>query len=181
MPDLLTASAFSSPVARRDGLQIEERTPGLATVQIGSADYSAFAERARAALGIEPRQGPQRAAQGELSFIGIGPGNWLAVREDRANTLAPELAGAFDGVASVSDQSSGYSVLRISGPRARDLLQTGLPIDFHPSVFSETSAAVSTIAHIGVIVWQLGPDVFEIAFFRSMSDSFAHWLEAQMI
>ncbi|BCJ92304.1 hypothetical protein IZ6_30390 [Terrihabitans soli] len=182
MPDLLTLdSAFAAPIASREGIAIEERMPGLATVQIGNAPYSAFAERAQAAFGLSPPQGPQRTESGGLSFIGIGPGNWLAVREKNPGALAPDLAKAFEGTASVSDQSSGYTVLRLSGPRARALLQAGLPIDLDTSVFGGNGTAVSLIAHIGVIVWQIAPDAFEIAFFRSMSESFAHWLETQNI
>jgi sarcosine oxidase subunit gamma len=182
MPDLLTAaSAFSSALSSRAGVTFEERTSGLATVQIGNAPYAAFTERAQSSFGVVPPQSPRRAAHNGLSFVGIGPGNWLAVREKNPAALTQDLAQAFDGIASVSDQSSGYVVVRLSGPRARALLQAGLPIDLDPAVFSEESAAVSVIAHIGVIVWQNEAEVFEIAFFRSMADSFAHWLQTQTV
>jgi sarcosine oxidase subunit gamma len=182
MPDLLTAapSAFAHKFPAAAGVQIEERAPGLATVQIGNRPHAAFAEGARTSFGLVPPLGPHRVEKDGLSLIGIGPGSWLAVRDPDPLRLAPDLARAFAGLASVSDQSSGYTVLRLSGPRARAILQAGLPVDLDPAAFSTDSAAVSLISHIGVILWQAGPELFEIAFFRSMSDSFAHWLKTQI-
>jgi sarcosine oxidase subunit gamma len=81
-------------------------------------------------------------------------------------------------LASVSDQSSGYAVLRVTGPTARHLLSRGAFIDFHPSVFGPGSAAVTTIAHIGVVLWQLDDaPTYDVALFRSYAESFWHWIE----
>jgi sarcosine oxidase subunit gamma len=82
-------------------------------------------------------------------------------------------------MASVSDQSGGYVILRISGPAARTLLQRGAPVDLHPSAFGPGSVAATVIAHIGVIIRQLdATPAYEIALFRSYAASFGHWLDA---
>ena len=95
------------------------------------------------------------------------------------HTLARDLAERLKGLASISDQSGGRTVLRISGPRARDVLAKGLPIDLDPRGFPLGSAATSTISLMGVQLWQTGdPQSYDIAIFRSVSQSFWRWLTA---
>jgi methylglutamate dehydrogenase subunit D len=120
-------------------------------------------------------------AQGpEVSFVGYGPGQWLALSETLAGeALARDLAHRLKGLASISDQSGGRTVLRLSGPRARDVLAKGLPIDVHPSAFRPGSAATSTISLMGVQIWQVDDaPSYDIALFRSVSASFWRWLTA---
>ena len=122
-----------------------------------------------------------RVAQGSaVSFIGYGPGQWLAVSESLAHeALAGDLSQRLAGLASISDQSGGRTVLRVSGPRARDVLAKGLPVDLDPRAFPLGSAATSVIGHMGVQLWQVDDTrSYDIAIFRSLSQSFWRWLTA---
>lgn len=131
-----------------------------------------------AALGLTPPDGPLRAQNEDMALIGVGPDVWLAVREGAAGDWADTLARQLEGLASVSEQSGGYLVLRVSGPAARELIQRGAFIDLDPSVFEPNAAATTSIAHMGAILWALETaDSFEIALFRSYAASFAHWIE----
>lgn len=160
----------------RDDLKIETRA-GLGLAHI-MARKGVTAARIGAALGLAAPQSPARAANEELALIGAGPGVWLAVREDAPEDWAETLAGRLAGLASVSDQSGGYLVLRVSGPAARELIQRGAFIDLDPAVFGPGAAAVTDIAHMGAMLWALeAPDGFEIAIFRSYAASFAHWIQ----
>jgi sarcosine oxidase subunit gamma len=53
-----------------------------------------------------------------------------------------------------------------------DALRRLLPIDLHPSVFPDGSAASTLAAHIPLIVWRLDQATFELAVFRSYAASF---------
>jgi sarcosine oxidase subunit gamma len=120
-------------------------------------------------------------AQGpKVTFIGYGPGQWLAVSESLANeALAGDLAARLKGLASISDQSGGRTIFRISGPRARDVLAKGLPIDLDPRAFPPGSAATSAISHIGVQLWQTDDTRgYDLAIFRSLTESLWRWLTA---
>lgn len=146
---------------------------GLATVM---ARRGVGADRIGAALGLDIADRPGWTGDAWLMLIGTGPGSWLAHADAADNALADALSLQLDGLASVSDQSSGYRVFRLSGTRARDLLQRGAFIDLHPDLFARGSAAVTVIAHVGVIVWQVDDaPVYDIAVFRSYADSFLHW------
>lgn len=122
--------------------------------------------------------GPATTANGQLRAIGIGPGTWLLIRQNAEAGFADGLAQALRGKASVSDQSSAYSILRLSGKHARTVLQRGTPIDLHPDEFRAGSAATTVIAHIGVIIWQTNDlPSYELATSRSYAASFRHWLD----
>jgi heterotetrameric sarcosine oxidase gamma subunit len=153
---------------------------GLATVARRKGQAAALSKAMREVYGVELPTG-SRVAQGpKMNFIGYGPGQWLAVSEKLAGeALARDLSSRLKGLASISDQSGGRTVLQISGPRARDALAKGLPIDLDPRAFPLGSAATSAISHIGVQLWQ-GDDTrsYDIAIFRSLSESFWRWLTA---
>ena len=153
---------------------------GLATVACRKGQAAALSAAVRKAYGVD-LPASSRVAQGAaVRFIGYGPGQWLAVSEALANeALASELAAKLQGLASVSDQSGGRTVLRVSGNRARDVLAKGLPLDLDPRAFPLGSAATSAISHIGVQLWQ-ADDMrsYDLAVFRSLSESFWRWLTA---
>lgn len=153
---------------------------GLATVACRKGQAAALSAAVRKAYGLD-LPASSRVAQGAaVRFIGYGPGQWLAVSEALANeALASKLAAKLQGVASVSDQSGGRTVLRVSGNRARDVLAKGLPLDLDPRAFPLGSAATSAISHIGLQLWQADDTrSYDIAIFRSLSESFWRWLTA---
>lgn len=153
---------------------------GLATVACRKGQPSALTVAVRKAYGVDLPAAPRVAQGAAVSFIGYGPGQWLAVSEALANeVLAGDLAAKLQGLASVSDQSGGRTVLQIGGNRASDVLAKGLPIDLDPRAFPLGSAATSAISHIGVQLWQADPTrSYDIAIFRSLSESFWRWLTA---
>lgn len=148
---------------------------GIASVMARrGADVAAIGE----ILGAQMPIGPRAVFSGSRSIVGTGPGTWLVIDDGAAPNLAETLQDGLVGLASVSDQSSGYSVQQMSGIPARKLLQRGAAIDFHPSAFAPGSAATTVIAHIGVILWQVDEwPTFRVATFRSYADSFRHWLD----
>lgn len=155
---------------------ISERTVlGMATVmQRRQGDVAALA----AAIGCPLPDGPRRTTAGEVLLLGTGPGTMLALSEDAGADWGAALQARLAGLASVSDQSSGYRVFRFAGPAAADLLQRGVAIDLHPDVFKMDSVAATVIAHIGVILWRVDAGSgFDVAVFRSFADSFRHWID----
>jgi sarcosine oxidase subunit gamma len=133
----------------------------------------------RAAYSVELPTTPERIEAKDIAFIWYGPEQWLAVAERATNRdLETELKPLLQGLASVVDQSDGRAVIRLSGPKARDVLAKGMPIDLHPRAFKSNGVAITHASHIGVILWQLdGTPTYEIAMFRSFVDSFVHWLK----
>ncbi|MGH6750389.1 MAG: sarcosine oxidase subunit gamma [Methyloceanibacter sp.] len=163
------------------GIVISERIGlGLATVAARKGKTDALNQAVASAYGVELPTSSRVAQGSQVSFVGYGPGQWLAVSESLANgALARDLFAKLAGLASISDQSGGRTVLRFSGPHARDVLAKGLPIDLDPRAFPLGSAATSAISHMGVQLWQLDDTrSYDLAIFRSVSESFWSWLSA---
>ena len=153
---------------------------GLATVACRKGQAAALSAAVREAYGID-LPASSRVGQGpKVSFVGYGPGQWLAVSETLPNeALARDLGSRLSWLASISDQSGDRTVLTVSGPRARDVLAKGLPIDLDPRAFPSGSAATSVISLMGVQLWQVDDTPsYDLAIFRSLSHSFWRWLTA---
>lgn len=170
-----TAAGNGVTVSARDGL-------GIATVLVRDDRASALAARLKERFGIDLPRGPKRAASGTVAFAATAPATWLAVSEDGGNGFATSLQETVGDLASVVDQSDGYAVLRISGPRVRDALAKGVPLDLHPRAFQVGDVAATVVSHIGTTFWRLddrqdGAPVFEFVIFRSLATSFWHWLD----
>jgi sarcosine oxidase subunit gamma len=161
------------------GVVISERA-GLGLATVAARRGAPLRVAVKASYGVDLPDGSAIAHGPQVSFIGYGPGQWLAVSESLANeALAGDLAQKLKGLGSISDQSGGRTVFRISGPRARDVLAKGLPIDLDPRSFPLGSAATSTISLMGVQLWQTDDTrSYDIAVFRSVSASFWRWLTA---
>jgi sarcosine oxidase subunit gamma len=154
---------------------------GFATVMTRRGASDALNQRIRERFGIDLPHGPHRSAATGVAFIGMGPGSWLALAERVGNEFAARLMSELDGVASVSDQSDGYTMIRLSGANVRDALAKLIPIDVDARAFQVGDAASTVASHIGVTVWRLpdGPDsapLFELILFRSLTRSFWHAL-----
>ena len=163
------------------GVTISERVDlGLATVMVRKGKQPNLAAAAERSYGVALPTGSCLAAGPSVGFIGTGPGQWLAVSESLKNgDLARDLAEKFGGLASISDQSDGRAVLRISGPSVRDVLAKGLPIDLDPRAFGPGDAVTSLISYIGVQLWQVDvTPTYDMAVFRGFAGSFWGWLSA---
>ncbi len=90
--------------------------------------------------------------------------------------LEKELARKLASLASVVDQSHGRVTLRVKGPKARNVLAKGTPVDLHPDAFPVDRSAVTQMAHVGVHLTRVAPDAYEISVFRGFSESFWEWL-----
>lgn len=162
-----------------NGVTVAERTGmSLCNVLARKGAQARLTDRVRQAHGIELPREPRYTSAGSVGFVWAGPSQWLAFdRSAVPHSFEPRLRATLAGMASVMDQSDGRTVVRVRGPRARDALAKGVLIDLHPSVFQPGHAAVTTVAHIGVHMWQLdAAPTYELAMFRSFAVSFWEWL-----
>ena len=161
------------------GVRITLRTDlALASVIARAGQQEALSRRVYEEFGLELPGSPRSSSSGPISWVWAGPATWLATREGSdVHAFEAELRGKLAGTASVTDQSDGRIVFRVSGSRVRETLAKGVAIDLHPRVFSAGDAAVTSVAHIGVHFWQIDDvPTYEIAVFRSFAESFWDWL-----
>lgn len=167
----------------RGVIAIDRDGVGLASVLVRKGRIAALSQRACECFGIELPRGPHRAGADGVAFAGTGPEAWLVTSEQGGNAFAASLRETLGDLASVSDQSDGYAVLRLTGPKLRDTLAKIIPIDLHPRAFKPGDVASTLASHVGAMLWRLeddaeGSPVFEVAVFRSFAGSFWHALSA---
>jgi sarcosine oxidase subunit gamma len=136
-----------------------------------NGQHDVVAQKVRQAFGLTLPVSPMCVTDGSLAFVWAGPGHWVAVADnDDASMFEARLRAHLPNCASICGQSDGRSIIRISGPRARDALAKLVPIDLHPREFGPGYAAATVAGHIGIHFWQI--DVvpsYEIAVSRSLA------------
>ena len=159
------------------GMRAREHTSRLLASMIArpglTAALSAAIERA---FGVPLPLTPRFASGASVSFIWSGPGQWLIECPGTAIGM-DQLLTNVAGLAAVFEQTDSRVLLELSGPRVRDVLAKGLPIDLHPASFQLGDVALTSASHIGVQLWQCAANpVYRIAVARSFFESFWHWL-----
>jgi heterotetrameric sarcosine oxidase gamma subunit len=153
---------------------------GIATIQSRKRQDSALRDRIRQHFLLELPSRPAIASAGEVSFVGTGPGRWLALSENAGPLFGGALRQIVAPLASVADQSGGHAVFRVGGKSIKEALAKGFAVDLHPSAFGTADAATTVVAHIGATIWRCDDDAegharFEIAVARSLAQSFWNW------
>ncbi|WP_439543440.1 sarcosine oxidase subunit gamma [Hyphomicrobium sp.] len=174
-----SALLHSAPIAHKSITVAARETLTMASIGASLGKSEALKAAIRNAYGVALPDKPGRVEGNGIAFVWAGPDQWLAVAErGTSRDLETEFKAALMGLASVVDHSDGRVVIRISGPRARDVLAKGVPVDLDPRAFRPGDAAITHASHIGVILWQLDDaPTYEVALFRSYADSFAHWID----
>ena len=169
---------------RRDGpagVTAHEITgASLVSITVQRGQVPALVAKARELLGLELPMAPRRVGNGRIEITWAGPGRWTVMRaEGTVGQLASELGSGLAGLATVVDLSHAQAVLRVSGPKIREVLAKGFAIDLHPRVFEAGQTAMTTVSHIAVQITRTAPEAaFEIAVPRSLAESLWHWLDA---
>jgi sarcosine oxidase subunit gamma len=156
------------------GVVIVERR-GLALVQVLVRPSQDVAVAAR--LGLDPA--PGRASETPAgTALWLAPGTWMVVTQDvEDGGLHRSLPERLGDLAAVVDQSHGRAVLRLAGPRARDVLAKGCRLDLHPRVFTPGMCAQTVIAQIGVLLHQCDEiPTYDLYVFRGYALDFLEWL-----
>lgn len=160
--------------------------PGVALTEIRNivlvqvmARRGKAAEMAKAAkrlFGVVPPVVAGAVVGKNATLVWSGPDQFLAFAPRDGVEQYSVIAEAFAGIASLSDQSDGRCVLRISGARATQTMAKFLSLDLHYSVFPAGAAATTSLDHTAVNVWRDADDadglpVYNLAVFTSFADS----------
>ena len=138
-----------------DGLR---ELPFLAQLdlRLGADDVEArdAVESVIGALPIEPNTVHGGA---DAAVLWLGPDEWLVVGPpDGEAALASQLHEALGGArrrVAIVDVSANRTTLELNGPRVRELLEFGCPIDLHPRAFGPGRCAQTLLARANVLIW----------------------------
>ena len=146
----------------------------------GDSADTGFTDAAGAVLGLAlPTEPNTVAAGGEIVALWLGPDEWLVVTPPGTQAwLSESLEAVLEGMhVAVTDVTGGQTVITLSGPRARDVLSKGCPLDLHPSVFKPGHCAQTLVAKANVTI-RCVDDLpsFELIVRRSFAEYTALWL-----
>jgi sarcosine oxidase subunit gamma len=132
-------------------------------------------------LGCEPPTSANTVIEsGDYRIYWLGPDEWLVVTPAaRQEQVKADLLAALDGVfCTVVDNSSGLTMLHISGDKAAALLATDCPFDLHTQEFKPGQCAQTRLAKAGMTISPLADGAgFEVIIRRSFADYLLLWLQ----
>ena len=147
----------------------------------GRPAHTGFVAGVLKALGVEAPTEPNTVIDaGDKRVYWLGPDEWLIVTPaGQQQEIADQLRATLDGVfSSVVDNSSGLTMIRISGENAAALLATDCPLDLHPREFKPGQCAQTRIAKAGMTIAPLADgNGFEVIIRRSFADYLLRWLQ----
>lgn len=137
-----------------------------------------------AARGIEgvlgtglPEKCGDVTGEGAHAVLWLAPDEWLVVSQEAPETLVGSLQpAAAGGRAQVVDVSANRTLVEVSGPAARDVLEKGCPTDLHPRVFADNTAITTTLARVPVLLWKIDAHTFRVMPRASLAQYVAAWL-----
>lgn len=148
-----TARAESRPPRLTSNWQGPLTVVNLRLDPIDAAVTDAVAE----ALGLPLPLTPCTACgDAHLRTVWAGPDDWFLIGPaGLAETWTARLSAVLTGRHhAITDVSSGYRVLQLAGPSARELLAQGCPLDLHPRTFQPGMSAGTVFFKASVWLWQ---------------------------
>jgi sarcosine oxidase, subunit gamma len=128
-------------------------------------------EQTQAVLGAQLPTEPNTVATIADGYVlWLGPDEWLVVGPD---DIAPQLKQAADSVVNVS---AVRTVLELSGPSAREVLEKGCALDLHPNAFGPGRCAQTLLSRVEVILHQTADSTYRLYVRASFARYLATWL-----
>ncbi|TAM81740.1 MAG: sarcosine oxidase subunit gamma [Candidimonas sp.] len=153
----------------------------LANLRVDPASTPAR-DALHAAFDLDLPATPNTVAQGrDVMALWLAPDEWLLrAGESWRGDLAGQVQAALADVElfAVTNQGSANSTLRLHGPKSRDVLNAGCPLDLHPRMFKPGQCAQSHYFKASVLLRVLdsqGND-WELIVRRSFADYTARML-----
>ena len=110
----------------------------------------------------------------------LGLNEWLLATElGREKDLAAQLGGNLAGQShSLVDVTGGQVMIRLRGPRAREVVARGCTLDLHPRALKVGQCAQTTLAKTSMLIALVDDEPsFDIIVRRSFAEYAARWLQ----
>jgi len=180
MADFNTTTPLSHPAlpvgkgASRAGVVLTDRR-GLAIAQVFAKKGKTAAVAKKLGISAKPRVA---TVHEDYTALPLSPGQWMLFANKGADGSFKQLLDAqIAKTGYVSEQSHSRAVIRISGPRALDVMAKECRLDLHSSVVSAGFCAQTTLAGMGVLMHKIDETpTFDLVIFSGFADSFWHWI-----
>jgi sarcosine oxidase subunit gamma len=147
----------------------------------GTASDPAFASAVETTTGVAlPAAANTVSTGGSRQILWLGPNEWWLTGPDgEADMLVETLREKFLGQhATACDVSESRAIIRLKGPKARDVLMRGVSLDLHPRAFRIGQCAQTGVSRTNALLHLVDDaPIFEVYVLKSFSDYLWRWLE----
>ncbi len=154
-PEIYSAQPLSTEEHREGAMSLQQlATTGKLVLRGNPGDIS-FTSATSKLLGSSLPTAANTAVAAEYcSVMWRGPDEWLVVLPlERLRSLAANLEVALEGqLVSVVDVTDAYSVIRLSGRNARDVISSGCSLNMNKAEFGAGHCAQSHFYKAGIIL-----------------------------
>ena len=164
MPELIAKTALSGQTATHNGTTLAEVDVGRIT---SIAAFPGKQSAVGTALG-QPFPQPNSFSTQPAILCWTGPDQAFLI-----GAAAPDLSG----IAAVTDQTGGWTALRLTGTQAADALIRLVPLDLHH--YAPGQSARAPLGHMNMVLLRENGG-FLILVFRSMARTAWHEIEVAM-
>lgn len=173
----LSSALEQGSVAGERGVEVREiafTTQIGVRAEPGSAAHAALSTAAGVQL---PSGVGQVSGTGDgTAALWLGPDEFLVVAPEGSALLGPLVDALGDEPGQVVDLSANRTVIELSGPSARAVLEKGCPADLHPRAFTAGTAITTVLGPVPVLLWKTGDQTFRVLPRASFADYTARWL-----
>lgn len=156
-----------SLIDRSPAADILPVTIGQATLEEVHVDaitwVAPYGDLREIAPGLAMPKPNQTTANADTRAIWVGAGQALVL----GNPVWP-------GDAAVTDQSDGWTIARLRGDRARDILARVTPLDLRDAAFPNGATARTLLGHMTASVTRIDAATYDLMVFRSMAQTLVH-------
>lgn len=149
----------------------------------GEPEDAAFLSKVEGTLGVAlPVEPNTFTATHKITACWLGPDEWLVIAPPEQGGDIPRALGNAleEHFAAVTEVSGGYTTIRLSGERARELLAKGCTLDLHPRNFGAGRCVQTLLAKAPVLLRQSDDaPTFQLIVRRSFADYLWRWLEEE--
>ncbi|MDO2933367.1 sarcosine oxidase subunit gamma family protein [Paeniglutamicibacter sulfureus] len=140
----------------------------------GTEAHAALA--AATGVGLPDSVGQVAGTADGTAVLWSGPDEFLLVAPEGTELLGDLVQALGQAPGQVVDLSANRTVIELSGPSAREVLEKGCPADLHPRSFGVGTAITTVLGPVPVLLWKSAEDTFRLLPRASFADYTARWL-----
>ncbi|NOX74712.1 MAG: sarcosine oxidase subunit gamma [Alphaproteobacteria bacterium] len=174
MVDLIAKSPLQDllPVSAGETTLTEATPANITSISVHKGREKPLAEALKKAHDLTLPAIGRTSSKAGLSLIWSGRGQHMLLGDKQA-------ARALARTSSLTDQTDGWAVMRLTGANAPDILARLCPLDLRAANFKRGHTARTEVAHMMTVVTRLN-DGFEIMVMRSFAATMVHHLTQAM-
>ena len=163
-----------------DGVAVSEVTDMslvMAAIPKGTLANVESAIKKSCGLSIPEIQKSSESPDSSITFWRLQNNQVLVFFAYEGNDAESYLKSKLNAPVYLTDQSDTWAMIRVKGPRSRDILERICPINIDKDVFTVGSVSRTVMEHIGTIIYRDEDDSYILLTMRSFGRSMIHAIE----